>query len=317
MAVVAHVYVASANYPARARGVRGGSSVADAMRACPELVLIEVDRGEAEEVGDALFELFREVGFAVEPASAEEAFIDPGSVSWEDAVAIGQGLRARVKESLGITVSVGIGRTKLMAKLASRGAKPDGLRVIRGEEELSLRTDLPLSDVWGVGGKTLERLRLIGVTKLIDLDAFDRDTLRRVCGMGMARKLVAIREGVDDSMVRAQEHRSEMSAEGAVSGYARPDKTVAELLDTCVRRACARAGRVGLAASGLTIQVKTRSDHGRAVTVKQSGLPHTNDADVWLKVASELAPAGVESPIGVKVTLTRLTRSEHVVPPLF
>ncbi|WP_250033238.1 DinB/UmuC family translesion DNA polymerase [Paractinoplanes maris] len=317
VAVVAHVFVASANYPARARGVRGGVLAQEALRQCPELVLIDVPRAEVEEAGDALFDLFHECARAVEPGSMEEAFLDVGAADWPAAVAAGHELRRRAAAELGIAVSVGIGRTKLMAKLASRAAKPDGLHVIRGEQEAELRRDLPMTKVWGVGARTVERLAELGVATLGEIDTVPWDTLRRVCGTAMARRLRAIRDATDDAAVRPVEHRSELSAEGSISGYARPDWTPAELLERCVERVCRRAERAGLAAAGLTITLRP-DDGSPAQVLRRAGRTATADLRAWPAVARELLEQAPELALtGLRVTLTGMTPVDQLPGTLF
>lgn len=317
VAVVAHVIVASANYPARARGIRSAMFVPDARRQCPELILIEVDRAAVEEAGDALFDLFRECARAVEPGSVEEAFLDTGARDWDDAVSAGHELRRRAAAELGLPVSVGVGRTKLMAKLASRAAKPDGLHVIGAAREAELRTALPITDVWGIGSRTVDRLHELGVNQLGDVDTVSRPALQNACGTTMARRLWAIRSGRDDAVVRPVENRSAMSAEGAVKGYARPDRTPAELARTCVERLCHRAGRAGLIGTGLTVHLRPLPD-GRPIILKQSAPTATADPDVWLRIVHDLLRDASDQPYeGLRVTLTGLQPAGRVQESLF
>lgn len=174
LAVVNMIIVASPNYLARALGVHSGMLAVEAARRCPELVLVDVPHAEVEEVGDALFDLFHEFADAVEPGSIEEAFLDTSHLSWSAAVEHAQELRRRAAAELGIPVTVGVGRTKLMAKLASRAGKPDGLHVIGVDEEAAVRADLRLTDIWGVGAVTTRRLAALGITRLTDLDDVPR-----------------------------------------------------------------------------------------------------------------------------------------------
>jgi DNA polymerase-4 len=315
-AVVASVYIASANYPARARGVRAGSLVGDAQRQCPGLVLMAVPRDDVEEVGDALFDIFHSVARAVEPGSVEEAFLDLGVDDTADAVRAGHDLRRRVAEELGITVSVGIGSTKLMAKLASRRAKPDGLYRIDAAEEAGLRETLPLADVWGIGATTLQRLTRLGVTTLADIDTVPRNELQYVCGTAMARRLWRIREGTDDSVVRTVEQRSSLSAEGSTAGYDRPDRSPTALAHACVLRLCHRADRAGLAGTGITLTLRPES--GAAMVLKRTLGAATAERDTWLTAVDELlGDATVPRLAGLRVTLTGLLPLDRVQQPLF
>lgn len=241
MAVTAHVYVASANYVARGRGVRSGTLAQEALLRCPELILIEVPRAEVEDASDTLFDLFKECAVAVEPGSMEEGFLDVGTGDADTARTAADGIRRRAAAELGLPVSIGIGRTKLIAKLASRAAKPDGLRIIGPDEEARIRETLLLAKTWGVGDRTAERLAQIGATTLGDLDDVSHDDLERLCGVGMARRLRGFRDGTDDATVRPVENRTTLSAGGSIAGFQRPDHTSAELVALSVARVCHRA----------------------------------------------------------------------------
>jgi len=315
-AVVAHVFVASANYPARSRGVRGGMLVAEALVGCPELVLVDTPRDEVEDVSDALFDLFRDSGLVVEPGSMEEAFLDTGTADWGCAVGIAQSLRGRVTAELGITVSVGVGRTKLMAKLGSRAAKPNGLRIVGARREAGYRERLPIADLWGVGGRTRERLRLAGVERISDVDALSEHELTRVCGTMMARRLRSVRDGTDDATVNPVEGRTQLSSEGTISGFQRRDWTPTELTRSCVERVCHRAGRAGLRATGLTLTLRPRE--GAPLTAKHREATATGDAEAWASRA--LAMLGeLDAPplVGVRVTLTGLRGDDDPEQTLF
>ena len=317
VAVVAHVIVASANYPARARGIRSGTFAPDAVRQCPDLILIDVPRAEIEEAGDALFDLFRESARAVEPGSVEEAFLDTGARDWDAAVAARPALRRRAAAELGLPVSVGVGRTKLMAKLASRAAKPDGLHVIDGDREADLRVSLPIADVWGIGPRTVDRLHELGITRLGEIDAVSRHALQSACGTTMARRLWRIRAGTDDAVVRPVENRTSLSAEGSVKGYARPDKPPAELAETCIARLCHRATRAGLAGTAITITLRPEAD-GPLIVLKRTGPAATADPEVWLRVAHDLLADAPDLALdGLRVTLTGLLPATRVPDTLF
>lgn len=316
MAVVAHVFVASANYPARALGVTGGMLADEALRLQPDLVLVDVPRAEVEEVGDALFDLFHECARAVEPGSVEEAFLDVAARDWGDAVHAGHELRRRAAGELGIPVSVGVGRTKLMAKLASRAAKPDGLHVIGPAREAGLRTALPIAEVWGVGAATRDRLAHLGVERLGDVGGVPRALLQQVCGTAMARRLWRICDGTDDATVRTVEDRTVISAEGTTSGYGRADASAADLVATCVTRACHRAGRAGLVASGLTLTL--RAEEGPPVVARCSLRDATSSPEPVRAAAQELLSSTPDlAVLAARVALTGLVPAGRVQPTLF
>lgn len=207
MAVATHI-IMSANYPARAYGVHGAMPVREAQRLCPDLALIP-PADDYQAVGGELMALFERFAVQVEPGSVEEAFIDVGD---RDPVQTARTIRAAARDDLGLAVTVGVGRTRLIAKLASRQAKPDGLLVIDADAERRIRAALTIDELWGVGPITANRLADRGVHRLTDLAGFDEACLRQIVGTAMARRLLAIRDGTDDARVRQLGPRRSVSA---------------------------------------------------------------------------------------------------------
>ena len=149
--VVAHEVVACPSYEARALGIHAGMSLRQVQRRWPE-VLVTGYRSEAyEEASARLFEVFRRFTPLVEPGSVEEAFLDVTGRDRGDPGGMAAALRSAARDEVGLPVSVGVGRTKLMAKLASRRAKPDGLVVVDAALEAHVRPRLRLDELWGVG----------------------------------------------------------------------------------------------------------------------------------------------------------------------
>ncbi|GAB3426540.1 DNA polymerase Y subunit UmuC family protein [Flindersiella endophytica] len=316
-AVAAHVVVACPSYPARAYGVHGGMYVEEALARCPGLRLVEVPQAAVEQASEELFDLFESLAAAVEPGSMEEAFLDVSAMSWGEAEQAARELRRRAHDELALAVTVGVGRTKLMAKLGSRGAKPDGLAVIDTEREHHLRRTTPIGDLWGVGGRTSERLRRYGVSHLADLETLSDTELRLLCGTTMARRLRQMAAGTDDATVRAVARRTTFRAEGSVSGYARDDRTPLQLVHSCVERVCTRAQHAGLAAGTLALVLTPVT--GTERTRRRRLLDPTNDRAECLAVAEELLEA---EPVPQEldrlgVTLGSLVRSDRVQLTLF
>jgi DNA polymerase-4 len=197
VAVATHI-VMSASYAARDRGVHGAMPLRQAQKLCPELVVLP-PRADYQAAGEALMALFWRFAVQVEPGSMEEAFLDVGDA---DPVATATALRRAAQDELGLPVTVGVARTKLLAKLASRRAKPDGMLVITQTEERRLRSALTIDELWGVGPTTAARLADAGVIRVTDLTNFDEAGLRAIVGTAMARRLLSIRDATDDATVR-------------------------------------------------------------------------------------------------------------------
>ena len=317
VAVVAHVFVASATYAARAYGVRGGMLIHEALALCPELVVLDVPHAQIEEVSDSLFALFHEFSDRVEPGSIEEGFLDMSDQDWPSAIANARRLRERCAAELGITITVGVGRTKLMAKLASRAGKPNGLYVIDKERELDLRSTLPIADIWGIGSLTAKRLATLDVITLVDLDRVSGKELQQLCGTTIAQRLRGIRAGTDDAVVRSVRHRASFASEGSTAGYNRPDSSPLQILESCIRRVCHRAEKAGLAGTRLTVNLR--------VVTQQSARPlwctvaePTASLEVWLPLAAVLIDdEHLPALTGLGVCLEGLVPADQIQVALF
>lgn len=237
--VVAHEVVACPSYEARALGVHAGMPLRQVQRRWPQ-VLVTGYRDEAyAEASAALFALFHRFTPLVEPGSMEEAFLDVTGRDDGDPVALARTLREAARAEVGLPVSVGVGRTKLMAKLASRRAKPDGLVLVDAELEAHLRPRLRLDELWGVGPTTYEKLHATGLFAVADLDGLDVEDLAPVVGTSMARRLVSIARGTDDATIRLPGARRSVSASRSFPATRTRSKVVS-VLDACVERAVAR-----------------------------------------------------------------------------
>ncbi|GGM88954.1 DNA polymerase IV [Terrabacter tumescens] len=237
--VVAHEVVACPSYEARALGIHAGMPVRQVQRRWPH-VLVTGYRTEAyEEASARLFEIFRRFTPLVEPGSVEEAFLDVTGRDRGDPRGLAVALRAAARAEVGLPVSVGVGRTKLMAKLASRRAKPDGLVVVDAELEARVRPRLRLDELWGVGAATYEKLHAAGLFVVSDLDGLDEDDLKRIVTTAMARRLVSIARGTDDATIRLPQPRRSVSTSRSFAATRTRSKVVA-VLDECVDRAVTR-----------------------------------------------------------------------------
>ncbi|GAA2471949.1 DNA polymerase IV [Terrabacter carboxydivorans] len=263
--VVAHEVVACPSYEARALGIHAGMPLRQVTRRWPQ-VLVTGYRPEAyEEASARLFEIFHRFTPLVEPGSVEEAFLDVTGRDRGDPHGLAVALRAAVRDEVGLPVSVGVGRTKLMAKLASRRAKPDGLVVVDAELEARVRPRLRLDELWGVGPTTYAKLHAAGLFVVSDLHGLDEDDLKTIVTTAMARRLVAIAQGTDDATIRLPGPRRSVSASRSFSATRTRSKVVA-VLDGCVERAVERVlGLDGPARLPSRLEVLVRYDDGAQV----------------------------------------------------
>lgn len=205
--------VAAASYEARAYGIGSAMPSLRARRLCPSAVFLPGDHGHYSDVSGRLMTIFASVTPLVEPLSLDEAFLDVTGARrlLGDAVAIAGELRTEILTKEGLHCSVGVARTKFLAKLASEAAKPSpsrggpipgrGVVHVPADREHSFLEPLDVSALWGVGKVTRERLYRLGVATVGDLARFDVDALCRVIGESAGRRLHDLSLGHDDRSV--------------------------------------------------------------------------------------------------------------------
>ena len=155
--------VLAASYEAKAYGVHTPMAVSRARRLCPEAVVVSARMSAYSEASKALFEVFDDTTGLVEGLSIDEAFLDVGGLQRLSGTPteIAGRLRREVRERVGLPISIGVARTKFLAKVASGMAKPDGLLVVPADRELDFLRPLPVEALWGVGAITARRLRAV------------------------------------------------------------------------------------------------------------------------------------------------------------
>jgi DNA polymerase-4 len=200
--------VATASYEARAYGARSAMSTGEARRRCPSGTAFLGGRFAAyRRTSDVVMALLRELSPLVEPASLDEAYVDLAAgeghdLSVEGVTALGRTLKQRIAEATGgVTGSVGIGTSKLMAKIASDLDKPDGLVVVAPGTELAVLHPLPVTRLGGVGPATAERLHQVGVQTVGDLAARPITDLVALAGKAHGAGLYALARAEDDRPV--------------------------------------------------------------------------------------------------------------------
>jgi DNA polymerase-4 len=207
--------VAAASYAARAYGVRSAMSMAQALRLCPQLIVITPDRGAYSETSAAIMKIFAEFTPRVEPLSLDEAFLDvSGAIGLFGRPAdIARQIRARVAAEQQLTCSVGVAPIKSVAKLASGSCKPDGLRVVSKAGLFDFLHPLPVTALWGVGARTAEPLRRLGIRTVGELAVTPLDTLRRAVGVATSVHLHALANGHDERVVSPREPEKSISTD--------------------------------------------------------------------------------------------------------
>lgn len=257
----------AASYEAKAHGVRTAMGGAQARRLCPHAVVVPPRMSAYSRASDAVFEVFRDCTPIVEPLSVDEAFLDVGGLRRTSGtpVQIATRLRTDVRDRVGLPITVGIARTKFLAKVASQEAKPDGLLLVPPEEELAFLHPLPVRRLWGVGAKTADKLHAHGLTTVADVAELSESTLASLLGGAMGRQLFALSRNIDRRRVSTGVSRRSVGAQRALGragntmSPAEVDAVVVNLIDRITGRMRA-AGR-----TGRTVVLRLRfDDFGRA-----------------------------------------------------
>lgn len=272
--VVAWEVVACASYEARALGVHSGMPVRQAQRVAPGLVVVGARQEDLEAASEDLFALFRSVTSWVEPGSMEEAFLDVRPQGL-DAVEAARELRRGARQEVGLAVSMGVGTTKLMAKVASRRAKPDGLLVISHGEDRVVRRALRVDELWGIGREKAAALVARGIRTVADLEGREVGELRPVVGTMVARRLAAIAAGTDDATVRLPAPRRSAGAQRTIAPASRSRSVVEEVFAQLTRSALGRMPPGGVEVTRVDVEV--RYDDGGAATRTERVEPATED----------------------------------------
>jgi DNA polymerase IV len=234
--------VLAASYEAKAYGVRTAMPGARARRLCRDAVIVSPRMPAYSEASKALFEVFNQTTALVEGLSIDEAFLDVGGL-WRlsgSPTEIAVRLRQNVLEQVGLPISVGVARTKFLAKVASGVAKPDGLLVVPPDRELNFLHPLPVELLWGVGAVTSRKLRSEGITTVAQVAKLGEVTLVRMLGRASGRHLHALAHNRDPRPVQVGRRRRSMGAQRSIGrapkSAASVDAVLVGLVDRLARR---------------------------------------------------------------------------------
>jgi DNA polymerase IV len=279
--------VAAASYEARAFGVRSAMPSARALRLCPRLVFVKPDFPRYRRESAEVFAIFREFTLLVQVVSIDEAYLDVTETlgPWGSATAVAREIRRRVAAERRLTVSIGVGPSKLVAKIASDARKPDGLTVVTPRRVQAFLDPLPVRALPGVGPATERRLQTAAIRTVAELRAIDETELERRFGRNGIR-LAAFARGIDEREVRVDRERKSLSSECTYdTDLVEPGDLHSQLeeLATSVGRGLAKRG-----ISARTVVLKVRYDDFTTVTRSQTLLVPTADSGLILRTARHL-----------------------------
>jgi DNA polymerase-4 len=258
--------VLAASYEAKARGIQTAMGGGRARMLCPDAIVVPPRMSAYSEASEAVYRVFEEMAPVVEGLSIDEAFLDVRGLEHITGTPteIAVRLKREVLERVGLPITVGVARTKFLAKVASAVAKPDGLLVVPPEAELAFLHPLPIERLWGVGPATSAKLHLLGIATVRQVAELTEADLVSMLGRGVGRQLHALAHNRDPRRVRRRSRRRSIGAQHALGrrpkSWHQIEANLAALVERVTRRmrAACRAGR--------TVVLRLRFDDFTRVT---------------------------------------------------
>jgi DNA polymerase-4 len=265
--------VLAASYEAKAYGVRTAMGGAQARRLCPQAVVVPPRMSAYAEASKAVYRVFEDTTPLVEGLSIDEAFLDVRGLERlaGSPIEIAARLRRAVRKRVGLPITVGVARTKFLAKVASGVAKPDGLLVVPPQAELSFLHPLPVERLWGVGAVTARKLHDRGITTVGQVAWLDEDELVSMLGRGTGRHLYALAHNRDPRPVKVGRRRGSIGSQCALGRAPKSPEFVYARLAGLVDRVTRRMRTAGRA--GRTVVLRLRFDDFSRAT-RSYTLPH-------------------------------------------
>jgi DNA polymerase-4 len=313
--------VLAASYEAKARGVRTAMGGRQARELCPDAVIVPPRMDAYAAASRDVFAIFRDTTPLVEGLSIDEAFLEAGGLrriaGTPEQVAMR--LRRRVREEVGLPISVGVARTKFLAKVASAVSKPDGLLVVEPEQEQAFLLPLPVERLWGVGAVTAEKLHGLGIRTVGQLAELEAATAERLLGKAAGAHLHALARLRDPRPVDTTRRRGSIGSQRALGPHPRTRGEIDLILTQIVDRLAKRLRERGRVCRTVVLRLRygdyakaTRSRTLRTPTDRTAALLST--ARGLLAAAEPLTADRGLTLIGI--SLSQLTHTDALPPEL-
>jgi DNA polymerase-4 len=313
--------VLAASYEAKAYGVRSAMGGAQARRLCPWAIVVPPRMSAYSEASKAVFEVFDDTTPLVEGISIDEAFLDVGGLRRVSGtpLEIAVRLRSEVRRRVDLPITVGVARTKFLAKVASGVGKPDGLLVVPADRELEFLHPLPVERLWGVGPVTADKLRSRGILTVGEVARLPEGALVSMLGVASGRHLHALAHNRDPRPVVVGRRRRSMGSQHALGRRPKSpadiDASLVALVDRVTRRMRA-AHRVGR-----TVVLRLRFDDFSRATRSHTIARATADTRAILAAARDLLATATplierQGITLVGVAVTNLDNDDAVQLPL-
>ena len=250
--------VLAASYEAKAFGISGGMSGRRARELCPRLIFVGGHFKDYQRLGDAAINVLNDFTPLVERISIDEAFADVAGCThlFGSPAEIATAVRRRVRTEMGLPISIGVARTKHLAKIASQVAKPDGLVVVDPESELRFLRDLPVELMWGIGPATKARLNERGIRTIGQLAQMPGWSLQRVVGRAVGEKLTALAWNRDPREIETRRRAHSAGAQSALGRKPAEERVFRPTLRHLADRIASRLRAKSLAGRNVTVRVR-------------------------------------------------------------
>ena len=309
--------VLAASYEARSYGVAAGMPAWRARQLCPGLAFVAGHFGDYQRLGDEVMDILGSFTPFFERVSIDEAFLDVAGALrlFGPPATIAVAIRRRVRAEVGLPLSIGVARTKHLAKVASQVAKPDGVVVVAPEAEHEFLAGLPVGLIWGVGPVMQARLAAAGIRTIGELAAAPGAALDQLLGRALGGKVAALAANVDPRQIGPARPASSMGAQAALGRR----RATPELVRSTLGYLCDRvAGRLRAAQrAGRTVTVRVRFPGMRSVTRSASVAMPVCATLTLTEIATGLAAAALADHRGEhELTLLAVSVSHLVVPTM-
>lgn len=278
----------SASYAARAQGIRNGMAMWQALRLCPDAVVVPANFRRYRQIQNHLRGIWKRVAPVVEMVGFEEGYLDLSGCQklYGPIEPVMKRLKATVLKETGLVCSIGVGASRLVAKMASRAGKPDGLVVVPAGSEADWLAPRSMSVVPGVGPKTAVQLERVGIRTIGDLLALSDAELMRRCGQ-FGVYLRAVAQGKDLRRVNKDAGAGSISAQTTLDANPHDTERLRRVMQTLVQEVAYRLRKAGLRAGTATITIRYASTFVTTTRARPFAVP-TDDEEVFLQTAYEL-----------------------------
>jgi DNA polymerase-4 len=247
--------VLTASYEARPFGVKSAVPLWKAQAACPQLVVVRPNMQKYRDTSREIFAILERRGHPVQGLSMDEAFVDFGAISLDDAVALAQTIRTEILDAVRLTVSAGVASGKMVAKILSDSCKPNGLQALTPGEERAFLAPLPVGRLWGIGPKTQARLLERNITTIGDVASLSDEQAKAIFGSwGIELRDLAC--GVDRRPVEPERETKSISTEETFEYDVRDERRLREVLREQAIELAQKLEREGLSACTIGVKIK-------------------------------------------------------------